>query len=322
MRMRAPRAVKSGTCGWVGATLAGLLALAGLPSGTHAQSAPSLPEGTRIQAGRHVIELGDPRLARVWYYSPTDSGDNLQPVVIIHGSGRNADDYLDAWIPFADERGLFLIAPEFPQLDPFMIGADWAPYPFHVGNVMGPEGPYPEESWYFTWVDQLAGELIRLHSGADREYVLFGHSAGGQFVHRMLLFFPTARFGLAIAANSGWYTVVDGQLPFPYGVLNAPTDGERLRAALNRSLIVHLGMDDSAESGGFRTTEEAMLQGASRPARGEHFFRVASAYAEDQGMTMNWSLEREEGIGHDFREMARAAVRLMTERGFGSDDPT
>lgn len=31
----------------------------------------------------------------------------------MHGGGRNADDYLDAWVALAKENNLFVVAPEF-----------------------------------------------------------------------------------------------------------------------------------------------------------------------------------------------------------------
>ena len=38
---------------------------------------------------------------------------------------------------------------------------------------------------------------------------MFGHSAGGQFVHRFVQFKPNSRVNYAISANAGWYTVPD-----------------------------------------------------------------------------------------------------------------
>ncbi|MDZ7757086.1 hypothetical protein [Rhodohalobacter sp.] len=44
-----------------------------------------------------------------------------------------------------------------------------------------------------------------------------------QFIHRMVMFKPDARFDLAIAANPGWYTIPDSKQNYPYGILGAPT---------------------------------------------------------------------------------------------------
>src|SRR3546814_13949249 len=38
-------------------------------------------------------------------------------------------------------------------------------------------------------------------------YRLYGHSAGAQFVHRMVSFMPEARIEAAVAANAGCYTM-------------------------------------------------------------------------------------------------------------------
>ena len=47
---------------------------------------------------------------------------------------------------------------------------------------------------------------------------LFGHSAGGQFVHRMLSFGFRDRVAVAVSANAGTYAMPDLSTPWPFGL--------------------------------------------------------------------------------------------------------
>ncbi|HSH45457.1 MAG TPA: hypothetical protein VK966_06360, partial [Longimicrobiales bacterium] len=49
----------------------------------------------------------------VWYHRPEDAGPDAPFVFVIHGMGRNADGYRDAWIEDADRYGFVVVVPEF-----------------------------------------------------------------------------------------------------------------------------------------------------------------------------------------------------------------
>jgi len=121
------------------------------------------------------------------------------------------------------------------------------------------------------------------------------------------------RFNLAIAANSGWYTLPDLGKRFPYGLAGSPYPIEKLESALSRPLVVFLGTEDSPDQGGFRTRSEAIQQGATRQQRGIHFYENAKRLASTRGVPFGWELEYAKGIGHDFTGMAEASISLLLE---------
>ena len=51
---------------------------------------------------------------------------------------------------------------------------------------------------------------------------MFGHSAGAQILHRMVLFAPGSRADRIVAANSGFYTLADPDQALP-SVSREPT---------------------------------------------------------------------------------------------------
>ena len=63
-------------------------------------------------------------------------------------------------------------------------------------------------------------------------YGLFGHSAGGQFVHRMLSFGFRDRVAVAISSNAGTYAMSNLVTPWPFGLGQTVVDDDALRALL------------------------------------------------------------------------------------------
>lgn len=284
---------------------------------------PTPAETIEVSSGKNMFETSGSESAgmnRVWYYLPPTVNDSLRLVMVLHGMGRNGEDYLDSWIRFADENQFLVVAPEFSdeQIIGFVgsLSTGGFEYRYSTGNVVSWfSRDLPEKNWYFRSVEQLFDTFRRSDSRVMGRYVLFGHSAGGQFVHRMVLFNPDARFDLAIAANSGWYTLPDGEKNYPYGLSGAPKLQHRLNRSLQRPLVIFLGSDDTPDQGGFRTRPEAMKQGESRLQRGKHFFDFAQQVASRKGVPLGWQLKYAEGIGHNYRDMAEASIPLLQEKG-------
>ncbi|MCR2410909.1 S9 family peptidase, partial [Salmonella enterica] len=68
----------------------------------------------------------------------------------------------------------------------------------------------------------LVGNVIRDMIDAEitdgQNVYLFGHSAGGQFVHRLMSSQSHAPFKAVAAGNPGWYTLPTFDHPFPEGM--------------------------------------------------------------------------------------------------------
>lgn len=243
----------------------------------------------------------------VWYHRP-EGTDNTVPVVfVMHGVRRNGDTYRDNWIDLADENKFLVVVPEFSKK---AFPGSWR---YNMGNVFyAAGGRKPADEWAFTYIESIFETLRRDHKLTAEKYDIFGHSAGSQFVHRMVLFMPNARIRTAIAANAGWYTMVDPKVAMPYGLAETETDTARIRDALGTRLIVLLGEADNDPNHRFlRRATEAMAQGAHRLERGQTFFATARKFAEGIGAPFAWELETVPGVGHSNRKMAPAAAKLL-----------
>ncbi len=238
----------------------------------------------------------------VHHVEPESAAATSPVVIVMHGMGRNADEYRDAWRDAAQRHGLTVYAPEF----------DRRRFPGSQGYNLG--GSAAPEASPFAAIEPLF-DAIRARRGAQApdRYVLFGHSAGSQFVHRYLLLRPAPRLDLAIAANAGWYTTPDASVAWPYGLAGRGDAARaRLPAALQRPMIVLLGTADTDPAhASLRRTPEAMAQGPHRYARGLHFLERAGAAADAAGVPLGWRLETVPGVDHDFRRMSAAAAELV-----------
>ncbi|MDX1578170.1 MAG: hypothetical protein R3266_06785 [Gemmatimonadota bacterium] len=168
-------------------------------------------------------------------------------------------------------------------------------------------------TWIFDDFDRIF-ERIRAELELETDaYDLFGHSAGGQILHRLVLFAPSERHDRILAANSGWYTVPTREAAFPYGLEGTGLTDPDLEAAFAAKLVVFLGGEDDADEmrGNLRRTPAANRQGAHRLARGAHFFQAARSTADSLGLEFAWERVVVPGVGHDYERMSEAAAEYL-----------
>lgn len=257
-----------------------------------------------------VLDEANDEKLNVWYYLPRDFAKDGQVLVVMHGVKRNADVYRDNWIDLAEKYHLLIIAPEF-SLDLYPETAN-----YQHGNVLTSKGKQvPRERWTLSLIDRIFEELVKENELQVTSYAIFGHSGGGQFVHRMMLLYPEAKVHLAMAANAGWYTLPEFESDYPYGLAGTPTDSSRLAAALAQPLVVLLGEDDTDPNHIYlNRSKRAMTQGDHRLARGQNFYRKAQEAATKLGCDFRWQLVTIPHVGHDNAAMALAAAKLIANR--------
>ncbi|MFM8696553.1 MAG: hypothetical protein ACKOEN_07715, partial [Betaproteobacteria bacterium] len=109
---------------------------------------------------------------------------------VMHGNTRNAAAYRDHWVPWADTLGLMVLAPEFNR-------RDWpGSRSYNQGDMAAQSDP---AMWSYSVVEHLF-DAVRT---TQAHYLIFGHSAGAQFVHRLLMALPNNRASMAMIANAG-----------------------------------------------------------------------------------------------------------------------
>ncbi len=243
----------------------------------------------------------------VWYYRPPRLSVAAPVVFVMHGVKRDADSYRDTWMAAAELFGFLLLCPEFAKKD----------YPrsaYGLGNLIDGAGEsLPEDEWTFNVIEDLFDSVKEATGNTSERYHIYGHSAGGQFVHRLALFMPQARYETAITANAGWYTMPTfGGSRFPYGLKGSAGTPENLKKTFGRRLVILLGESDTdANDPHLRKSSAASRQGANRFERGQAFHATAREEAEDLGVTLNWRLETVPGAVHLQHQMMPAAARAL-----------
>ncbi|MEL7311310.1 MAG: hypothetical protein AAFN07_07365 [Pseudomonadota bacterium] len=271
---------------------------------------------------------------RAHVFRSQNATENADLLVVLPGAGRNADDYRNVWLETAMRRDLVVLALEFSERS----------YPLAAYNLAGtvrnlqyskPEferinkrsrvvrlndDPFTAEAqtdqtqWLFTDIEQAIEHVCGVLGLNQARFDVFGHSAGAQVAHRMVLFRPGLAINKVVAANAGWYTFPETAVDLPLGIANSELATERLDQALTIDLVVLLGEKDNSDGAGgtlLRSSQLDALQGSHRFERGRRFFAAAQRAAIARDMKLNWSLQTVPNVGHDFRRMSAAAAEVL-----------
>ena len=244
---------------------------------------------------------------KVWYYNPSESLDKNTPIVfVMHGIKRDAKEYRDTWIQYAQEKGFLLLVPEFND-------EDFYDQRYALGNMIGDGGKINDkENLTFFIIEKIFNHVKAEANLQTPKYYLYGYSAGAQFVHRFVAFFPDASLELAIAANAGFYTFLDQDIAFPYGIKNMGLGENELKALFAKKLIILLGdKDTDMFAKNLKNTPQAKNQGRYRFERGNNYFETAKKLAEKLETPFNWEIAYVEGVGHSNKGMAKKAQEYI-----------
>ena len=200
---------------------------------------------------------------------------------------------------------MLIVCPELTERK--YPGAGW----YQEGGIMDTDGHVREkEKRTFSVVDRIVEE-VKSRTQATGKVILFGHSAGGQFVHRWALLGEKKNVDVIAVANSGWFTMPDRDIDYPYGIKNVGITDEELGEAFAEPVILFMGEKDVERKPPFRDTPEADAQGMNRMERCTNYFHQCRAKAEELRVPFRWKLETVEGVAHQGVKMAEGAAAYI-----------
>jgi len=290
----------------------------------------TLPEGL---GSFQLPEIGSAGLT-VHYVRPESFASSSPILLVLPGAGRNSDEYRDAWIDAACASGTLVAS----------LGYSEEYYDFAAYNMGGtitnlhfdnPSFARVSETattitlndadirfdvvtnrpdWMSDDFDHVFEKLVEMTASDQETYDIFGHSAGGQILHRFAIFEPRSKARVIIAANSGFYTFPDLSQALPTGLKGTGLTETDLALAFDTQLVLMLGaLDNSDKAGGtlLHTPQIDRLQGLGRLDRGQSFFEHARKETERIEASLTWQLQIVDGIGHDYRAMSVAAAKYL-----------
>ncbi len=270
----------------------------------------------------------------VFYHRPRNFNKSSGILIVIPGAGRNGDDYRDAWVEASERYGVLVLSPSYPEaafdFSRYHMGGmvshlDITGHATRIGNTnkvvldeAGLQFQIVDQAggWLFEEFDQLFDIAVNATGSERTGYDLFGHSAGGQILHRLAVFYPDSGANRIIAANSGFYTLPDMRQPLLFGIKGSPVTVEGLAKSFRKNLVLFLGeRDDAREAGGtLLLSPSANRQGGHRLERGYYFYHYSRKLADSLGLEFNWNLRVVPNVGHEYKKMSAAAGRYLYEQ--------
>jgi len=198
-----------------------------------ASAIPALA-ATPIPSGRWSFVFTDQkgrpdRPIRVYTYRGKKCDSDCPMLFLLSGEKRNAYDYLAMWDYVADRNNLILVAPEFlkdrwPKAAGYQLG--------DLGEKVG------REQTSYAAIEHLFDEIRT----TQKDYMIFGHSAGAQFVQRMAFLRPDNRASVMVLGNPGWFLMPEwrkdkGAVSYPHSLVDSPAAAgdDAVRKALDAS---------------------------------------------------------------------------------------
>jgi len=244
----------------------------------------------------------------VWCHKPGHWHADAPVVFVMHGARRNAQKCRDAWIKHSERRRFLLLVPEFSK----------EYYPgirtYHLGNTFSSAGkPIAESKWTYRAIEHIFDTVKAIAQFRTDRYSIYGHSAGAQFVHRLVLFLPDARINTAICANAGWYTIPSYETRFPYGLKASGIAEGDLKKAFEKRLLILVGNKDTNTNHKYlKQSPQARAQGENRYERGYRFYEIAQRESEKLHALLKWEFIVVQDVGHSSARMSKEASKKLS----------
>ena len=271
-------------------------------------------------SGRFLIEGGyqKEKTIVIHYYKPQNLKRESTIIIVLPGAGRNGNEYRDAWIEKAEKYNVLVLSPEYseehyPEFWSYNLAGMITDVEINKERTAMVSFKINENSkeWIYNDFDRifnLAKEELNLNTDT---YDLFGHSAGGQILHRLAIFKSENKANRILASNSGWYTVPTDIEIFPTGLKDSHKSVKDMD--FTKNLIIFLGEKDDANEtrGELRRSPGVDKQGLHRLERGTYFYNESRKIAIELNYKFKWKLKTVPDIGHDYQGMSKAAADFL-----------
>ena len=137
---------------------------------------PALTTAKAIGTGKDSFVINaykntDKKTIRVWTYKPRQWQQGDKVLFVMHGMGRNGEDYLNTWVSIAQQHSVLLIAPEFHNKYFRYTTND-----YQDGNLYDFFGRQnPKSEWAFQVIENIIEHINQNNPFDIDQYDMFGH---------------------------------------------------------------------------------------------------------------------------------------------------
>ncbi len=261
--------------------------------------------------GFEVALIGE-RAISVYTYRPRKC-NAITLLFVFAGYHRNADDYRDRATPLADRACLLVLAPELDR----KRFPNWR---YQRAGVIRKDKVQSRRQWTGPLLDALIAWGRRWSGNAEIPYLLFGHSAGAQFLSRIAAYSPPPGPKRIVIANPSAHVLPSKHEAIPFGFAGLDprrSVDEHIRTYLSLPITIYLGEEDRGEKLLVKNAG-AMRQGANRYERGRFVFQEARRIAQERSWPFAWKLVVAPNVGHSSSRMLASS---RAEEAFGLLEP-
>lgn len=223
-------------------------------------------------------------------------------LVLVHGLSTRPERLVQYATRLARRHGVPLLVPDFS-------GEDFKGFQRLRGHSM----PHGAAKALIATVRHI----VEHHDLASYQFNMMGFSAGAQFAHRFGLHYPQHLHSLTVAAP-GWYTYLDRNTPYPYGLDSGPssTSAQDIERFLALPIMVCVGQNDTERDRQLRTDSRLdRTQALNRLQRANNWHQHLLDEANKRGITSRYSLSYLPDTGHSIRQAVK--VGGLMEQLFG-----
>jgi poly(3-hydroxybutyrate) depolymerase len=243
----------------------------------------------------------------VEYIVPKDSDADTKILLVVPGARRNADDYRDQWLSLAQKNQFIVLA----------IGCSLQvcedEYQYNLGGITTPLGATrPESVQFYNVPEKVFHDFVSRFGSTQETFALYGHSAGGGFVHTFMLAKPHAPVSHAVSANAAFFTYPDPSQSYPFGLENSPYSDRDVDTWLQKPMTIILADQDMGpRTKTISNSPAANRQGRNVFARGLAFYAKAMNVAVDKDIKPAWQIEVVRGVGHNSTKIVPFAFKYL-----------
>ena len=243
----------------------------------------------------------------VEYIVPEGANADTKILLVVPGARRNADDYRDQWLSLAQQHQFIVLA----------IGCSLQvcqdEYQYNLGGITTPLGAMrPESVQFYNVPEKVFHDFVSRFGSSQKTFALYGHSAGGGFVHTFMLAKPDAPVSHAVSANAAFFTYPDTHQAYPFGLSNSPYSYSDVDIWLQRPMTIILADQDMGpRTKAISNSPAANKQGRNVFARGLAFYATAMNVAVEKEITPAWQIEVVRGVGHNSTKIVPFAFKYL-----------